>query len=54
MSVLRCNDTGSFYGNSKRIVDLSPDAMIRVGGAGAKSQGVVGGITAWNGAGICK
>ena len=51
---VKINDTGSFYGNSKRIVDLSPDAMTRVGGAGAKSQGVVGGITAWNGAGICK
>ena len=51
---VKINDTGSFYGNSKRIVDLSPDAMTRVGGTDAKKQGIIGEITAWNGAGICK
>ena len=51
---VKINDTGSFHGNTKRIADLSLDAITRVGGAGAKKQGIIGGITAWNGAGICK
>ena len=47
---VKIDDTGSFYGIDNRIVDLSPIASIRVGGFKATHPG----ITAWNGAGICK